>query len=137
MIDDKHKVNNILIADDSGTARMIVRKCFEIAGLGDSNFFEAKNGGEVLTILESEKIDLLVTDLNMPVLDGKALLSRVKSNPALVGIPVIVITSGSNPASEKELKKIGAAVVLGKPLSPAAVARAWSVIEKPGKGVAE
>lgn len=117
---------NILIADDSGTARMIIRKCFEIAGLNDSNFIEAQNGHEVLVMLESLRIDLLVTDLNMPVLDGKALLEKLKSTPGLEGIPVIVITSGNNPSRERELKKLGADLVLGKPISPAAIARAWS-----------
>ena len=118
---------NVMIADDSGTARMIIRKCLEIAGLTESKFLEAKNGEEVLLTLKKEKIGLLVTDLNMPVLDGKALLERVKADPALAGVPVIVITSGNNPAREKELKGLGAASVLNKPVSPAAVARACDV----------
>lgn len=135
MTQSPYPIKSILIADDSGTARMIIKKCFEIAGLGDSCFFEAANGQEALSILQDKRVDLLVTDLNMPVLDGKGLLARLKSIPGLAGVPVMVITSGSNPANEKELINLGAALVLSKPISPASVVRACGNLNACNSGV--
>jgi two-component system chemotaxis response regulator CheY len=112
-----------LIADDSRMARMFVRQCLQIAGLRDWEFKEANHGEEALVMLKAEPFDLLVTDLNMPVLDGARLLKHVRASPKLVDLPVLVVTSAGNPAREKELVLAGAFAVLCKPVSPATMAR--------------
>jgi two-component system chemotaxis response regulator CheY len=109
-------MNRIVIADDSATARMFIRRCLEIIGLGEAALVEAENGREALSLLKEEDTDLLLTDLNMPVMDGATLLKWVKS---LHDLPVLVITSAGNPAKEQELKALGAFGVLNKPVSPA------------------
>ena len=98
-------MKRIVIADDSGTARMMIRRCLEIIGLSDAEFEEAKDGREALEIMKKNPPDLLVSDLNMPSMSGETLLKWVKANPKLVDIPVLVISSVTNPAKKAELEK--------------------------------
>ena len=112
-------MKRIIIADDSDTARMFIRRCLEIVGLHDAEFIEASNGREALKFAKEEPPDLLVTDLNMPAMDGETLLKWVKTSPRLVDLPVLVVTSAGNPAKEAQLKELGAFAVLNKPISPA------------------
>jgi two-component system chemotaxis response regulator CheY len=112
-------VKRIVIADDSATARMVIRRCLEIIGLGEALMVEVANGREALARLKEEPADLLVTDLNMPIMDGETLLKWVKGSPKLTDVPVVVITSAGNPAKAAVLTEIGAYAVLDKPISPA------------------
>lgn len=114
----------IIIADDSVTARMIIKRCLEIAGLSEATFLDARDGTEALELVKNNQVDLLVTDLNMPKMDGLSLLKHVKASPRLSELPVLVISSVSNPAKTKELLSLGASAILGKPVSPAEVAEA-------------
>lgn len=111
-------MKTILIVDDSNTARMFVRRCLEIAGCQGAEFAEAGNGKEALALLKDKAADFVVADLNMPVLDGKGLLKWIKASPKLHDIPVVIVTSANNPATEMELISMGAYAVLSKPISP-------------------
>ncbi len=130
---------NILIVDDSTTARNFIRTCFKIAGFNEAEFSEAADGEEALKKLRNMNIretDLIVTDLIMPVLDGKELLIRISEDPALNETPVLVITSKKNPVQERELIELGASAVLGKPITPAHILKSLQEIEKQiSKGV--
>ncbi|MFH2064296.1 MAG: response regulator [Pseudomonadota bacterium] len=112
-------MKRIIIADDSATARMIIKRCFEIAGCHEANFAEAANGLEVLKLLKETPADLIASDLNMPEMDGMELLQRIKSSPQFRNIPVIIISSSANPKMIGELKSMGVFAILNKPLSPA------------------
>lgn len=114
-------MKTIVIVDDSRTARMFVRRCLEIAGCQDATFLEAGNGKEALGILKDNQVNFVVSDLNMPVLDGETLLKLIKSSPKLTSIPVVIITSASNPAKDRSLVELGAFAVISKPISPAQV----------------
>lgn len=111
-------MRTILIVDDSATARKIIQQCLEMIGCGDSEFVHAADGMEALVTLRSRPISLLITDMNMPNLDGTGLLKAVKSSPKLNHIPVFVISSLTNPAMENELKAIGVDKIIYKPASP-------------------
>ena len=111
-------MKNIIIVDDSETARMFVQRCLEAIGLFEANFFEAANGSEALDHISKEDPDLIVTDLTMPVMDGETLLKKIKSDTAYKDIPVLIITSAGNKAREGELLNQGALAVLAKPFSP-------------------
>jgi two-component system chemotaxis response regulator CheY len=87
-------------------------------GLTECEYVHAGDGLEALAILRSQEISLLVTDMNMPNLDGKGLLQAVKGSPRLNHIPVFVITSLANPALERELEMIGVNKIIYKPVSP-------------------
>lgn len=111
-------MKRIIIADDSETARMFIKRCLQIIGLGDAEIIEVEHGKEALAAAKAQEIDLLLTDLNMPVMDGETLVKWVKASPKLCDLPVIVITSAGNPAKETQLLELGAYRVLNKPVSP-------------------
>ena len=120
----------VIVVDDSATARMIIRRCLQIAGCGDSIFLEAGDGAEALKIAQSNEVNLIVTDLNMPNMDGNSLLRRIKASPKLHDMPVLVVSSANNAAKEAELLKAGAFAVINKPVSPAAVAQRLQSLNK-------
>jgi len=121
----------ILIVDDSSTARMFIRRCLEIAGCQGAAFQEAGNGKDALDLLRKAPVDFILADLNMPVLDGRNLLKRLKSSPRTCDIPLIVVSSASNPASDVELIAEGAYAVLSKPITPPAlIASIGALIKK-------
>jgi two-component system chemotaxis response regulator CheY len=111
-------IKNIVIADDSALARMFIRRCLEIAGLGDANFFEASDGSEAILRMKEVKADLLVTDLTMPNMNGIELMRKISASPRLSGTPVLVVTSAGNVEQRKELIELGATRILSKPISP-------------------
>ncbi|NCO51893.1 MAG: response regulator [Deltaproteobacteria bacterium] len=119
-------MKRIVIADDSATARMFIKRCLQIIGLGDAEMVEAEQGKEALTAAKAAPTDLLLTDLNMPIMDGETLLKWVKASPKLMDMPVVIITSAGNPAKEQELLKLGALKVINKPISPPALMEALS-----------
>lgn len=114
-------MKRVVIADDSSTARMIICRCLKIAGLADAAFIEVDNGREALSKAGEENTDLVVSDLNMPVMDGETFLKWMKSNPKTKDIPVIIITSSSSPAIKSNLMSLGALAVIYKPVSPASI----------------
>ena len=121
-------VQTILVVDDSGTARMIIKQCLAIIGLKDKKYLEASNGRDAVEVLKQSSVDLVVTDLNMPVMDGEALLLEIKGADVWRKIPVIVITSTSNDVREKALREVGAEAVISKPFNPAVLHAAWQKI---------
>ncbi len=124
----------ILIADDSGTARMFIKQCLEISINEDVEFIEAANGQEALMQLKAHPVDLLVTDLNMPVLDGRELIRRISASPKLNGLPMMVITSSGNEARKQELLDLGAKVVLRKPVNPMKIAEGLEAVLTTSEG---
>lgn len=122
-------MKRIIIADDSGTARMFVRRCLEIAGFAGAEFIEVEDGRGVLDSLKKSPIDMIVTDLTMYPVDGTELLTRLREAPEWAAIPVIVITSANNAAKEAELLSLGARAVLGKPVSPAGMAAVLKTLD--------
>lgn len=117
-------VKKVIIADDSATARMIIKRCLEIAGFFDVEVIEANDGQEALNLAKENQADLLITDLNMPNMDGRTLLKHVKASPRLNPMPVLVISSACNEALENELVELGALAVVNKPITPTSVSEA-------------
>ena len=121
----------IVIADDTRTARMFIKRCLEIVGFQDAQFVEAVNGKEALELIKETTTDLLFTDLNMPVMDGTTLLKWVKASPKLHDLPVIIITSAGNQSKNFELTQLGAYKVLNKPITPTSLYDAIEPLLKP------
>lgn len=119
---------NVLLVDDSSTARMFLKKGFEKAGFTNKNFIMASDGQQAIDILSVQNINLIVTDLTMPNIDGHELIRRVKNVPEYRQIPIIVITSSNNPAKEEELTASGAEIILTKPVEPDALLHALKKI---------
>ena len=123
-------MKQIVIADDSALARMFIRRCLEIAGLGDANFIEACDGRDALEKLREIRADMLVTDLTMPNMNGIELVKRISASPRLSGLPILVVTSAGNEEQRKELYELGAARILSKPISPPMLVEAIQEITK-------
>lgn len=112
-------MKRVLIVDDSSMARMFIRQCLEAIGFRNVDFVEAENGAIALDKIESVRIDLVITDLTMPIMDGESLLSKIKNDSRYSNLPVLIISSAANPAKEAELNQNGALALLAKPFSPA------------------
>lgn len=106
----------IVIADDSRTARFLIRQYLEMAGFSQAEFLEAENGRQALQLAKDRQANILFTDYKMPEMDGLDLLRRVKASPKLHDLPVVVITSFANQAKIDEFSENGAYAVLQKPL---------------------
>jgi two-component system chemotaxis response regulator CheY len=111
---------SVLIVDDSSTSRMIVQRCIEMAGVKVGAFVCAENGLDALALLKKDQsIELVVTDLNMPKMDGRAFARIVKNDPSFGKIQLIVVSSIADGDAEAELMGLGALAVVKKPVSPA------------------
>ncbi len=122
-------MKTILVVDDSSVARKIVVRCLKILGHGECDFPEAGHGQEALDILKENEVDLVVTDLNMPIMDGVALVRKLKASPRFQHIPIIVVSSLLNEAAKDELRERGVDLLVEKPLSPVGLSAALSEIE--------
>lgn len=121
-------MNKILVADDSMTARMILRRCLEMVGWKNAVFLEAKDGQEALELALREAPDLIVADLNMPRMDGEKLLTALKADARTNAVPVLIASSAVNPQKNERLTAIGAHGIVAKPVSPAALRQALGAL---------
>ena len=110
---------NILIVDDSPAMRRVVRRVVDLSGVDTGKYLEAGNGVEALTVLRSEWVDLIMTDINMPGMDGEELLREVRLDPMLASIPVLVVSTDRSDARVKQMMAIGADGYVSKPFRPA------------------
>lgn len=102
----------ILTVDDSKTVRIIVRKAFKSY---DCEILEASNGVEGLAIAAKDSPDLVLLDVTMPVMDGVEMLTKLKADPQLKGIPVIMLTAEGGRDNVLKIAKIGVRDYLVKP----------------------
>jgi two-component system chemotaxis response regulator CheY len=109
---------NILIVDDSPAMRRVVRRVLEISGVDVGEYLEAENGTEALVKLRSEWVDLVMTDINMPGMNGEQLLIEVRKDPMLAAIPVLVISTDRSDCRAKQMVALGANGYVAKPFLP-------------------
>ena len=110
---------NILIVDDSPAMRRVVRRVMDISGVDVGKYMEAGNGLEALVVLRSDWVDLIMTDINMPEMDGEQLLIAVRADPMLAEIPVLVVSTDQSDARAKQMISLGANGYVSKPFMPA------------------
>jgi two-component system, chemotaxis family, chemotaxis protein CheY len=109
---------NVLIVDDSATMRALVRKVLNISGLEVGDCFEGANGREALEILEHNWIDLVLSDLHMPEMDGAALVQALRQNHLWQSIPVVLITTEGRPELLEPFYQQGVQGYIRKPFRP-------------------
>jgi len=122
----------ILIVDDSETSRMIIRKCFAMTGDEDSHFLDAEDGISALSTLMETHVDLVVTDLNMPRMDGVTLVRKLRKGERTKSIPVVIISSMGNDHLDQELKELAVTAIIRKPLTPSKVRDAMDAVQLEG-----
>jgi two-component system chemotaxis response regulator CheY len=111
----------ILIVDDSPAMRRVVRRVVDLSGFEIERYLEAGDGCQALTVLRAERVDLIVTDINMPVMDGEQLLLAVRGDAALAEIPVLVVSTDQSAARVEDMLAHGANGYISKPFMPAAL----------------
>jgi len=108
----------VLIVDDSSTIRRIISRCLDRADVGVTQVFEASDGREALDLLATRTVDVVLTDINMPNMDGLELLGEIKRSQQWAAIPVLIITSDSGADSVVDAATKGAAGYIKKPFTP-------------------
>ncbi len=108
----------VLIVDDSSVVRSMVRKAIGMAGLEVSEVHEACNGLEALQKLKDNWVDIVFTDLHMPVMSGMELVQSMARDGVLATTPVVVVSSDPSETRAEDLKRLGIRAYLKKPFRP-------------------
>src|SRR4051812_9340835 len=108
---------DVLIVDDSAAIRKILQRVLRQTGMAIRTIFEGGDGQEALDVLKSQKIDLVLTDINMPKMDGLQLLAAMKASADWQTIPVVMITTEGGEAKVGEAVRLGAAGYVRKPFT--------------------
>jgi two-component system, chemotaxis family, chemotaxis protein CheY len=106
-----------LIIDDSSVMRKIVERSLRQAGLDLSKVFEAGNGAEALTVLQGDKVDIILCDINMPVMDGLEFVKQLPGVENAKGTPVVMITTEGSEAHVVQALSAGARGYIRKPFT--------------------
>ena len=108
----------VLIVDDSSVMRKIVERALRQAGLNLTSFLESGSGAEGLEALTSERVDLIVSDINMPVMDGLEFLRQLQARSLAPGVPVVMITTEGGEEHVRQALGAGAQGYIRKPFTP-------------------
>jgi two-component system chemotaxis response regulator CheY len=117
----------VLLVDDSPSARKFMRRVLE--NLGIERFIEAENGRQAVSVLADTQVDLVVTDYNMPEMDGRELVEYIRRQSWQNSVPVLMITSESNEARLAAVQESGVSGICDKPFEPAVIKRLlWNIL---------
>jgi len=105
-------MRRILIVDDSRLIRSVASTAVKEAG---HEPIVAKNGQEGLDILDIEKIDLIFSDVNMPVMNGLEMVEKIKNNEKYMYVPIVMLTTESNPDLKARARDLGVKAWMIKP----------------------
>ncbi len=109
---------NVLIVDDSKSIRSVIKKIISISGFKMEHCFEAENGREALQAMNKNWMDIILSDINMPEMNGLKMLEEMQKDESLANIPVIIISTESRDERIKEAFRLGAKGFLKKPFAP-------------------
>ena len=109
------KANRILVIEDTEDNRQILRDLFAAA---DYQLIEAVDGAAGVAMAQAERPDLILMDIQLPVLDGYEATRRIKADPALRHIPIIAVTSYALSGDEAKVRAAGCDASIAKPYSP-------------------
>ena len=109
---------NVLIVDDSSSMRAVIKKTLKVSGFNVGQFLMAGNGKEALKVLEGQWVDIILTDINMPNMNGIELLTEVKKDEMLKSIPVVMVTTEGSDKVMQESMGLGAQGYVKKPFRP-------------------
>jgi two-component system chemotaxis response regulator CheY len=108
---------SVLVVDDSSVMRAMILKTMRMTDLPLGTIRQAADGGEGLSVLKAHPVDLLVADINMPVMNGEEMINRIRKNPDWDRLAIIVISTEGSDTRIERLQDQGA-VFIHKPFSP-------------------
>ena len=109
---------DVLIVDDSAAIRKILRRVLAQAELPLGQVYEAGDGAEALATLHANHIGLILSDINMPNMDGIELLGKIKANDAFKTVPIVMITTEGCQEKVLQALQLGASGFVRKPFTP-------------------
>ena len=119
---------NVLIVDDSSSMRAIVKKIIKVSGFNVGEFLDASDGKEALKVLADEWVDIVLTDINMPNVNGMELMAEMRKDELLRSIPIVMITTEGSEKKMQEAMDLGASGYVKKPFLPEDIKRTLSSI---------
>lgn len=126
----------LLLVDDSPVMRSFLRRALSVCGYPVGCYLEAGDGRQALQVLREKRADLVLTDINMPVMDGERLLAALREDAGLQSIPVVVVSTDATASRMQRLLDLGAAGYLTKPFVPERLAELLeSVFPQEGAGL--
>jgi two-component system chemotaxis response regulator CheY len=108
----------VLVIDDSPAMRTLIRRVIDVSGLEAGAVFEAGDGQEALELLEREWVDVILTDINMPRMNGEEFVRRMAEAGLTRSIPIIVISTDGTVVRREHLQALGVRGYLVKPFQP-------------------
>ena len=108
----------ILIVDDSSMMRAMIKRVVKLTNVPVQEILEAGDGAEALTLLEQHDVQLLLTDINMPVMNGAALLRAIADDDRWSGLTRVIISTDGSTARREEAAELDVRCYLEKPFSP-------------------
>lgn len=109
---------DVLIVDDSPAMRSFIGRVLDLSGMEIGTRLEAGHGAEALEILGKSWVDVILTDINMPVMNGEEFLTEVASRGDLKTVPVVVVSTDSTGKRVERMLSLGAKGYVKKPFSP-------------------
>jgi two-component system chemotaxis response regulator CheY len=109
---------NILVVDDSAILRKMLRKVLAECNLPIEAIFEAGDGSQGLDVLAKETVQLILCDVNMPVMNGYEFLAKTRETPKFAAIPVLMVTTEGSQDSVLKAQQLGASGFIRKPFTP-------------------
>ncbi|HXK04378.1 MAG TPA: response regulator [Verrucomicrobiae bacterium] len=109
--------SDVLVVDDSAAIRKILQRVLRQTGMAIRTIHEAGDGQEALALLANKRVDLVLTDINMPNMDGLQLLKSLKSAEEWRNVPVVMITTEGGETKVAEAVRLGAAGYVRKPFT--------------------
>ncbi|HZU25593.1 MAG TPA: response regulator [Bryobacteraceae bacterium] len=108
----------VLVVDDSPVMRGFIRRVIRLSGFDAAECLEAGDGEQALRVLRSQAVDVILTDINMPVMDGEELMEQLAADDRLRSIPVLVVSTDATKLRMARMTELGALGYLSKPFSP-------------------
>jgi two-component system chemotaxis response regulator CheY len=118
LVKEREMALQILIVDDSPAMRAFIRRVVRLSGIEVDRYFEAANGAEALAQLAANPVDAVLTDINMPVMDGEEFVRRMRADGPFQTMPVIVISTDATINRIHTMQALGATGYLQKPFGP-------------------
>ena len=112
---------SVLIVDDSPVMRTFIRRVMKLAGFEDAEYIEAADGLEALERLRTRRVDVILTDVNMPRMNGEELLRELAKNGTLASVAALVISTDATRDRVQRMLALGAHGYITKPFSPEAL----------------
>jgi len=109
---------NVMIVDDSKSMRKVILKTLQLSGFQIGECLEASNGQEALDILEGKWIDLILSDVHMPVMDGFGFIRSLREKDICRDTPVVFVTTEANEDRLNQLMALGGTGYIRKPFRP-------------------